>query len=168
MSGQEKVACPVALTTAQIQSAIPRERTYRLRDSQCLYLEVSPRGGKWWRFRYGFEGRDNFISLGVFPIVGLKEARTKRDEAKRLLLQGIDPSKKRQLERIEKQQARARDLADNKAGGSHPNIKIIIFTDDKVEIWKGKNVLRLAQDEARHVSHILTRLLQEEEPHAAD
>ncbi|MGD9610967.1 MAG: Arm DNA-binding domain-containing protein [Desulfovibrionaceae bacterium] len=67
----------MALTTSQIQSAIPREKTYRLRDSRCLCLEVSPRGGKWWRFRYTFRGRDNFISLGVFPTVSLGEAREK-------------------------------------------------------------------------------------------
>lgn len=158
----------MALTTSQIKSAIPREKTYRLRDSRCLYLEVSPRGGKWWRFRYTFRGRDNFISLGVFPVVSLSEARIKRDEAHSLLSQGIDPSENRRLAHAEKQEARARAIAEHRTGDPDSPFKLSVFTDGKVEIWKGNNVLRLDPDEARHVARLLTRLLQEGEPHALD
>lgn len=50
ISVQEEVACPVAIPTTQIQSANPREKAYRLHDGRGLCLEVSPRGGTWWRF----------------------------------------------------------------------------------------------------------------------
>ena len=158
----------MALTTSQIQSAIPREKTYRLRDSRCLYLEVSPRGGKWWRFRYRFDGKAKNISLGVFPTVTLDEARERRDQARSLLSQGINPSEQRKAEKQGKQQSLARETAERKADGPMACLKISAFTDGKVEIWKGKNVLRLAPDEARHVARLLTRLLQEEEPDALD
>jgi hypothetical protein len=65
----------MSLTQTQIVNAQPREKTYRLFDGAGLYLEVSPRGGKWWRTRYHIGGRDKRLSLGVFAMVGLKLAR---------------------------------------------------------------------------------------------
>ena len=76
-----------------------------------MYLEVAPRGGKWWRLKYRFEGKEKRISLGVYPEVplsGRKDkatgqwingARDKRDEARRLLAQGIDPGEARKAQK---------------------------------------------------------------------
>ena len=61
-------------------------------DGGGLYLEISPSGGKWWRFKYRFAGKEKRISLGVYPEVSLKEARSRRDEQRRLLASDIDPS----------------------------------------------------------------------------
>ena len=56
---------------------------------------ISPSGGKWWRLKYRFEGKEKLLSLGVYPAVGLKEARRRRDEAREQLAHGIDPSTNR-------------------------------------------------------------------------
>ena len=57
---------------------------------------VTPGGGKWWRLKYRFEGKEKLLSLGTYPDTGLKEAREKRDEAKKLIAASIDPSAQRQ------------------------------------------------------------------------
>lgn len=71
----------------------------RLFDGGGLYLELAPAGGKWWRLKYRFLGKEKRISLGVYPHVTLKDARDRRDAAKRLLTNGIDPSEQRKAER---------------------------------------------------------------------
>jgi integrase len=83
------------LTQTLIVNAQPREKTYRLFDGAGLYLEVSPRGGKWWRARYHIGGRDQRLSLGVFPVVGLKLARQRSLELRSQLASGQDPAKLR-------------------------------------------------------------------------
>jgi hypothetical protein len=83
------------LTDNTIRNAKPQEKPVRLFDGGGLYLEVAPSGGKWWRFKYRVEGKEKRISLGTYPETSLKAAREKRDEARRLLAQGIDPSAER-------------------------------------------------------------------------
>ncbi|RZI41529.1 DUF4102 domain-containing protein [Herbaspirillum sp. HC18] len=74
------------------KQAKPKEKPYKLSDAGGLYLEVAPSGGKWWRLKYRIAGKEKRISLGVYPTVSLKEARDKRDDAKKQLSAGIDPS----------------------------------------------------------------------------
>jgi len=88
------------LTEKAIRAARPKEKAYKLFDERGLYLLVTPDGGRWWRLKYRYAGREKLISLGVYPDVTLKQARERRDEARRLLADGIDPSAKRQAERI--------------------------------------------------------------------
>lgn len=83
------------LTNTQIRNARPRQRAVRLFDERGLYLEISPSGGKWWRLKYRFQGAEKRISLGVYPDVALKDARDRREEARKLLAGGIDPSQYR-------------------------------------------------------------------------
>lgn len=81
------------LTEKAVLQAKPREKTYRLFDGQYgLYLEVAPSGGKWWRMKYRRDGKETRISLGVYPLVTLKEAREKAFEFRRDMGKGIDPS----------------------------------------------------------------------------
>lgn len=68
-------------------------------DGLGLYLEVSPKGGKWWRFKYRYGGKKKRLSLGVYPEVTLGEARDRRDMARRLLSKEIDPSEYRQSQK---------------------------------------------------------------------
>lgn len=82
----------MTLTNTAILNAKPGEKPVRLFDAGGLYLEVAPSGGKWWRFKYRFAGKEKRLSLGVYPEVSLKEARDKRDEARALLRKGVDPS----------------------------------------------------------------------------
>jgi hypothetical protein len=83
------------LNDLAIRAAKPGVKNYRLSDSPGLYLEVAASGGKWWRFRYHFDGKETRLSLGVYPTVGLKAARMKRDEARQLLDDGVDPGAQR-------------------------------------------------------------------------
>jgi len=83
------------LTDTAVRNAKPAEKPARLFDGGGLYLEVAPSGGKWWRFKYRFLGKEKRISLGTYPDVSLKEAREKRDEARKLLAVGTDPGENR-------------------------------------------------------------------------
>lgn len=83
------------LTDAVIRQAKPEEKQVRKTDGGGLVLIVEPTGVKNWRLRYRFQGRPNMLSLGKYPEVSLAEARRHRDEVKRLLSQGIDPSEQR-------------------------------------------------------------------------
>lgn len=83
------------LSDTAIRSAKPQEKTYLLTDGEGMYLEVTPSGGKWWRFKYRFDGKQKRLSLGTYPDTGLKEAREKRQEARRLLATGVDPAENR-------------------------------------------------------------------------
>ena len=75
-------------------------KTIRLWDGRGMYLEISPRGGKWWRLKYWFDGRERRMSLGVYPDVSLADAREKREEARRKVAAGIDPAELRKAEAI--------------------------------------------------------------------
>lgn len=86
------------LTDTAVRNAKPREKPYKLTDGGGLYVIVNPNGSRWWRFRYRVEGREKLISLGVYPEVSLREARERRDGAKKLHKSGVDPSARRQIE----------------------------------------------------------------------
>ena len=81
------------LTDTAIRSAKPEKKTRKLFDGEGLYLEIAPSGGKWWRLKYRFEGKEKRISLGVYPAIGLKEARKRRDNAKEQIATGIGPKR---------------------------------------------------------------------------
>ncbi|MBR8146373.1 integrase arm-type DNA-binding domain-containing protein [Burkholderia vietnamiensis] len=87
------------LTDAEIRKAKPGEKPIRLFDGGGLYLEISTAGGKWWRLKYRFGGKEKRISLGVYPDVGLKDARDRRDEARKLLAKGVDPGEAKKAKR---------------------------------------------------------------------
>jgi integrase len=91
------------LTVTAVKNARPASKTQRLFDGGGLYLEVSPGGGKWWRLKYRFAGKEKQISLGVFPEVTLKDARDRRDDARRLLANDIDPSEYRKAHKARTQ-----------------------------------------------------------------
>lgn len=82
----------MALTDTAARTAKPRDKLYRLTDSLGLCLEVTTAGGKLWRFRYRFAGKAKMVGLGAYPSVTLAQARERRDEARRQLAQGLNPS----------------------------------------------------------------------------
>lgn len=86
----------MSLTDIEIRRARPGDKPIRLFDGGGLYLEVSPTGGKWWRIKYRFSGKEKRLSLGVYPNVSLKVARDRRDESRKLLADGIDPGENRE------------------------------------------------------------------------
>lgn len=87
----------MALTEAAIRAATPRPKAYRLFHGEGLYLEVSPSGGKLWRLKYRFAGKEKLLALGKHPIVTLEKARDAAIDAKRELRGGTDPSLARRI-----------------------------------------------------------------------
>lgn len=88
------------LTVFAIERARPRAKPYKLTDGSGLHLLIAPNGSKLWRFRYQFAQKEKMISLGSFPEVSLAAARTKRDDAKRVLAEGKDPSQQKKDEKL--------------------------------------------------------------------
>lgn len=114
------------LTDIACKSAVcpPGKARARMTDAGGLYLEISPSGSKRWFWKYYFTSKEKRLALGSYPAVSLKQARSERDLARRNLQSGSDPSKRRQIERLELQLAEAntfeevaRELHTTKASG---------------------------------------------------
>jgi integrase len=88
------------LTDQAIRSAKPGEKPYRITDGRGLFLLIKPNGGKLWRYNYRFNGLQKTLALGVYPDTSAKLARQKLDDARQLLAKGVDPSGRRQAEKI--------------------------------------------------------------------
>jgi len=82
----------IMLTEVALKNLKPKEKSYKMADSRSLYIEVTPAGGKSWKLKYHYLGKEKKLTIGPYPIVSLKMAREKALEAKELLAQGIDPS----------------------------------------------------------------------------
>ncbi|EDQ7802175.1 tyrosine-type recombinase/integrase [Salmonella enterica subsp. enterica serovar Irumu] len=91
------------LTDLEIRRSKPCEKPYTLNDGSGLSLLIEPNGSKGWRFRYRFDGKPKMLSLGTYPLVSLTDARQKRDEAKKLVASGINPSDVRKRDKQERQ-----------------------------------------------------------------
>jgi integrase len=83
------------LTDTSVRKAKPGSKPYKMHDLQGLFVLVAPGGGKWWRQKYRYMGKEKLLSLGVYPQIGLKEAREQRDAIRKQLAAGIDPSENR-------------------------------------------------------------------------
>jgi len=88
------------LKDTNCRNAKPQDKPYRLYDKQGLYLEVQPNGGRYWCLKYRFLGKEKRLALGVYPEVGLQEARRKRDDAHVQLASGHDPSLQRRMAKV--------------------------------------------------------------------
>jgi integrase len=95
----------VALTDTEIRKSKPRAKPYKLSDGGGLFLWVTPAGGKFWRWKYRFEGKEKLMALGKYPDVPLVEVRRRHLEARRTLAAGIDPMAQRKEEKAAKQTA---------------------------------------------------------------
>ena len=93
---------PMPLTDTAIRNAKPGEKPRKLADERGLFILVTPKGGKWWRLKYRFGDKEKLLALGVYPDVSLKDARARRDEARKLLAEGIDPGEHRKAEARER------------------------------------------------------------------
>jgi hypothetical protein len=139
------------LTDSAIRKAKPAAKPIKLYDERGLFLLVAPAGGKWWRFRYRFERKHKSLSMGVYPDVGLVNARMRRDAAKQMLAKGIDPGAVRREDK-------ARETAEKLAAKNTSTVQVSVALDGAVEIWKGRAVVRLEFDEARAVKDLLAKL----------
>jgi hypothetical protein len=88
------------LTEVAIRNAKPREKPYKVGDTLGLFLLVQPSGGKLWRVKYRIDGKEKKLAIGIYPQVGLAEARRRRDAARELVAAGKDPGREKQREKV--------------------------------------------------------------------
>lgn len=88
------------LSDTAIRKAKPTDKTQRLFDGGGLYLEITPAGGKLWRQKYRFGGKEKRLAHGTYPEVSLAEARDRRDDARKLLAAGTDPGEHKKAEKL--------------------------------------------------------------------
>ncbi len=135
----------------QAETAKPEQSTYKLNAGDGLFLEVTPKGSKRWRLRYHFIGKEKMLSLGLYPAVGLQEAKEARDAARKLIARGVDPSDHRK---------EAKEAAKQAAANSFESIAIewLDRQTDKAETTRSKSrwLLQFAIDEfgSRPISSI--------------
>lgn len=89
----------MTLTARQVETAKPKEKSYKLFDGGGLYLEVTAKGSRYWRMKYRFSGKEKRLAFGVFPTVTLAEAREMRNQAKKVLAAGGDPGEVKKEEK---------------------------------------------------------------------
>ncbi|MHA9367501.1 tyrosine-type recombinase/integrase [Klebsiella pneumoniae] len=91
----------MALTDIKVRTVKPADKPFKLTDGEGMHLLVNPNGSKYWRLQYRFSGKQKMLALGVYPMVSLAEARKRRDAAKKLVSDGIDPSQKKKDDKIQ-------------------------------------------------------------------
>lgn len=96
----------MALTDIKVRTSKPEEKQYKLTDGNGMHLLVHPNGSKYWRLQYRFGGKQKMLALGVYPDVSLADARARRDEARKQIANGIDPSDKKKTDKVEQNEAR--------------------------------------------------------------
>ncbi len=132
------------LTDAKCKGTKATGKPLKLADGGGMYLHIMPTGSKKWRLKYRFLGVEKLLTLGAYPLIGLKEARDRRDDAKKLLDEGLDPSENRKLEKVEQKQDYENSF-ENLAREWHKQ---------KIHTWKPK-----------HAANILKRLEANIFPH---
>ena len=139
----------MALTDPAVRSAKPGAKPRKLYDERGLFLLVTPKGGKWWRVKYRFGGKEKLLSAGTYPDVSLKDARQRCDEVRSLLASGIDPGAVRKAEKLSQAGADsfetiAREWFASRApkwADSHSS-KIIRRLERDVFPWLGKRPIK--------------------------
>lgn len=93
----------MALSDVKVRSAKPEAKAYKLTDGEGMVLLVHPNGSKYWRLRYRFGGKEKMLALGKYPEVSLADAKGRRDEARKLIANGIDPGKNKKAVKVEQE-----------------------------------------------------------------
>ena len=96
----------MALTDIKVRTAKPTDKQYKLTDGSRMHLLVHPNGSRYWRLQYRYGGKQKMLALGVYPEVSLADARARRDEARKLLANSIDPGDKKKNDKVEQEEAR--------------------------------------------------------------
>jgi integrase len=151
------------LTDIKIRAVKPREKSYKVADSGGLYLEVSATGGKYWRWKYRFGGKEKRLAFGVYPDVSLKAARQRRDDARAQVTNGIDPGEARKAAKVaqagaESFEAIAREWHSKFSSGwvgSHAD-RILRRLENDIFPWLGKRAI--AEIKAPELLAVLRRI----------
>ncbi|MCS3604479.1 integrase [Buttiauxella sp. BIGb0471] len=91
----------MALTDIKVRTVKPLDKPFKLTDGEGMHLLINPNGSKYWRLQYRFGGKQKMLALGVYPTVTLADARKRREIAKKLISDGIDPAEKKKEDKIE-------------------------------------------------------------------
>ncbi|ALX10200.1 hypothetical protein P350_00870 [Burkholderia cepacia JBK9] len=134
------------LSDEVIRAAVARLKIWRLYDSRGLFVEIHPSGGKYWRLKYRFGGKEKRLALGVFPGVTASDARRLRDEARQLLAAGADPSEARKEERIAQRTERDRLAA---------KVRFMLDSDGALLLRLGKRCVDLTPPETAELRAFL-------------
>ncbi len=100
----------MSLSDTKVRTIKSKDKPFKVSDERGLFLQVTPNGGKWWRFKYKFDGKEKLLSFGTYPDVSLADARLKRDEARKYLATNIDPSVIRKATKDSKNESLANSL----------------------------------------------------------
>ncbi|AMH00568.1 DUF4102 domain-containing protein [Serratia liquefaciens] len=166
----------MALTDAKIRAAKPDEKPYKLSDSGNMFLLVHPNGSRYWRLRYRFLGKEKTLALGVYPETSLSAARGKRDEARKLIAEGIDPCEQRRVKKAIPDTAytfeavaRQWHSSNKKWSGSHSEKILTSFTTHVFPFIGSRDITNLGTPdllipvkaaEAKEIYEVAARLQQ--------
>ena len=130
------------LSDISIRRAKPEAKPKKLFDSNGLYLLISPKGSRYWRWKYRILGKEKLMALGVYPAVSLALARQLRDEAKKLLVQKIDPSPHKKTQNIADDfdtfESVAREWLTKREWVDSYRVKVVAWLENDVFPWIGK------------------------------
>lgn len=155
------------LTDTAIRNAKPGEKPVKLADEKGLFLLITPAGAKYWRQKYRFGGKEKLLSHGVYPEVSLKEARERRDDARKLLSNGVDPGGAKKAEKASRVlqsansfEALAREWLENRRDSvtEGQTVKTLAIFENDVFPWLGSTPV--AEVDAPAVLSVITRIDQ--------
>lgn len=141
----------MALSEQVIAEFAQAEKPYKRFDAHGLYLLVNPNGSNYWRLKYRIAGKEKGMGFGAYPAVSLDVARACAVEARQLVREGVDPCLARKIER-------ARVRRELKAADMMRALRVASLPDGTFELWKGRSVLQLNVDEARHILRLFSEI----------
>ncbi len=153
------------LTDTAIRNAKPGAKAQRLFDGGGLYLEIAPSGGRWWRLKYRFGGKEKRLSLGTYPDTSLKAARDRRDDARQLLATGSDPGEQRKSDKLQKQLEAERAFKrvalawlDHQTARWAPTTKAAVLASLEADAFPILGPMPITDIRARHVMELVRKV----------
>jgi len=155
----------IPLSDVKVRNAKAKGKDYKLTDGGGLYLLVSSAGGKLWRFKYSYGGKEKLLALGVYPIITLSEARQRRDDAKKLLDNGIDPSINRKAVKAARNETAAnsfeviaREFHSNKKDEWTAGHADTIMTRMEKDIFPWLGIIPITSITAKDIKNVVDRV----------
>jgi integrase len=121
------------LTDTAVRRSAAKKKPYKMFDAGGLFLLVMPNGGKWWRFKYRFNGKEKLLSLGTYPDISLKRARDRRDQERRKLVDKIDPAVNRKAVKAAWEDSQANSF----------EIVAREWVDKQSQVWAAANIKKV-------------------------